>query len=186
MIEFLNRRILFIEKLKIKKGFPLFLYNLFKIVFSPIDFLFEYLNTRMNWKLITDQIGENPDFVKFLDKNEFGLGRWKIYKKDIIEPGSDLDSFPSDKLKMMIIKEYVDELMKFMKNSSIAIEDIVSLNVSVENIKNSDDYLKLYTVELYYYRLGSYLISRRRFYKWIMIFILLVITILILNSNNIL
>lgn len=136
-------------------------------ILAPWYLLMEYLTIRNFWKFITDEIGDNEELVSMLDKNEFGIGKWKIYKKDVIIPDSDLDVYDLKKLENMYKHEYSESFVQLLKKSSFDIENYVSLDVNAYLDKINDVTYKLIEVTLHYYRYPAYVKAIRYFKHWI-------------------
>ena len=136
-------------------------------VFAPWYLLMEYLTIRNFWKFITDEIGDNEELVTMLDKNEFGIGKWKIYKKDVIIPDSDLDVYDLKSLQNMYKHEYSESFIQLLKKSSFDIENYVSLDVDSYLDKIDDETYKMIEITLRYYRYPAYIKAQRYFKCWL-------------------
>lgn len=158
-------------------------YTILTIIFAPIFFFIHKKECKFFWEIILNEIGEKDEIVKFLDKNEFGLVPNKIYKKDVIDDNSDLIAHSTENLKLLIFREFSDNLMDlFKKHCTIDIENYISLLVDVQLYRKDNSLLKLYTVSIVYYRLNLYLGMKSIMVWWCSIVSMaLIILYLLLN-----
>lgn len=138
-----------------------------RILIAPYHLLMEYLTIRNFWKFITDEIGDNVELVTLLDKNEFGIGKWKIYKKDVLFPDDQIYVHDLDKLKLMYFNEFSEAIMTALKKSAFDVENYVSLVVDAYLHRESGVMLKMIEVSIMYYRYPLFLKAKRYFKYWI-------------------
>jgi hypothetical protein len=114
------------------------------------------------WRvLILEELLTKEPAVKFFDDNEFGYRWWKLYKKDIIEPDSFLDTLSVDELKIQVEREMTKSVLATIaENTTFDIEEYVSLICYASIIPEGK--LKMYGVSFQYYR---YHLIRKNLFK---------------------
>ena len=174
------------------KNFAKKWYIFISCIFAPVFLLLEILSYKKIWEnFILYEIGENEDFCKWLDNNEFGIEKkfgviTRIYKKDVIMPDDEkLSVFKTKELEFLIYKEYQDEFVKrFENNFQIDIENYVSLicDVSLQRIAETKEFMRIYELSLVFYRYDRFIIALRTFKTWLVIIaILIILTVSVLG-----
>lgn len=160
-----------------------YLYKFLSIVFAPIFYFIYWRECVTFWNIITNEIGDKKDIIDFLDKNEFGVGKFKLYKGDVIYEDSELSIYGNEQLKQVITQEYSEMLLSlFKKNCSIDIENYISLivQIDIERNENTNQIFKIYHVIITYYRIGLFDKSVLMF-KWWLAFVAVITTALYLT-----
>lgn len=157
----------------------------FKIFLAPIWFIQEWLCFKKYWKIILGELIENDPIFEFLDRNEFGLEKNRIVKKDLIETHEFLHGRKLDECKEIIKKEYVSELSNIIKsNCNINIEEIISLivNTDIKITKQNGEVYRnaIYEVSIQYCRLWWLEKAKQYSYVWLVFMGLLSIIFVIL------
>lgn len=129
----------------------------FRYLFAPLWLFFEWLTLRKYWKIILSELCTSDEIVDFLDRNEFGLKGYKIYKKDLIDTNEILIGKSLDECKIYISKEYMKTLCALIEsNSALNIEDLLNMTVTTDlHISKVDDEVhrnRIYTVTLQFWR----------------------------------
>jgi hypothetical protein len=122
------------------------------MLFLPITLLLDTFCFLWCWRVvIVPALLTQENVVKFFDENEFGYKWWKLYKKDMIEPDSFLDTIKFDELKVQVEREFTTSILKIIReNTSTDIEEYVSL-ICVTSI-DPDSKFRIYNVSMQYYR----------------------------------
>lgn len=172
------------------KNFSKKWYIVLSCIFAPIFFLLEYISYKKIWEnFILTEIGENEDFCKWLDLNEFGFDKkfnliTRIYKKDIIFPDDEkLSVYKTKDLEFTIYKEYFEAFIeKLEKYFQFDMENYVSLlcDVSLKRIGDTKEFMKIYEVSFVFYRYDRFIIALRTFKNWFNIFCVFVLIFIIL------
>lgn len=155
-------------------------YKFFYYLFLPITYLLEYICFRYYWKFILENLLTNDEMVNFLDKNEFGINSYKIYKKDIIEQDEFLNHLNLDELKLQIKKEMSTELIKKISEiSAFDLENYINITVNIYII----DGIKQYEIQIKYFR--HYMINylKSKLFIWIILMISVLTGIYLLNQS---
>lgn len=161
-----------------KNGKPNLMFKIFSFIFTPYFFLKERKILNYFWYIIQEELGNNAELVSYLDKNEFGIGKYKIYKKDVIIPNSDLDVFKPQQLEQMISKEYSTYILKLIHDSSsFNVEDYIGFAVKcyLHRQPNTEHILKIYEIELSFFRYPFYVKARKYFMWWLITFFVLLL-----------
>lgn len=163
-------------------------YIILSCIFAPVFFFLELFSMKKIWdNFILDEIGENEDFCKWLDINEFGIEKkfgtvTRIYKKDIIMPDDEkLGVYKAKELEYIIYNEYNDAFIeKLEKYFQFDIENYVSLlcDVTVSRIQDSHDFIKIYEISLVFYRYDRFIIALRTLKSWLYIISLTLLSVL--------
>ncbi len=143
----------------------------FKIFLAPIWFVLEWLCFRKYWNIILSELIEEDEIFNFLDRNEFGLQKNKIIKKDLIDNNEFLRGRKLDDCKEIIKKEYIIALTDlFRKYCNINIEEIISLVVTTDNKItkiNGESYRNnIYEVSIQYCRLWWFEKAKTYLFWW--------------------
>lgn len=153
----------------------------FKTFFAPIWFIMEWLCFRKYWNIILSELieTEGDEIINFLDRNEFGLQKNRIIKKDLIDNNEFLKGRKLDECKEIIKKEYVIALTDlFKKYCNINIEEIISLTVNVDTKitkLNGESYRNnIYEVSLQYCRLWWFEKAKTYLFWWFVIIFILI------------
>lgn len=151
----------------------------FKTFFAPIWFIMEWLCFRKYWKIILSEIIENDEIINFFDRNEFGLQKNKLVKKDLIDNNEFLHGRKLDECKEIIKKEYIIALTDlFRKYCSVNIEEIIALIVSTDTKItkiNGEAYRNnIYEVVIQYCRLWWFEKSKIYLFWWFVVIAIMV------------
>lgn len=124
-----------------------------KIVYilSPLLGFLEYINMRKSWKIIIEELLTKDDVVNWLDKQEFGLEKFQLRKKDLIQSGSYYDVINFSDVERTIKKEFINAFgEQIEKSCDVNIENEINLNVNVSHDSSIDR--KIYEVSIRYWR----------------------------------
>lgn len=164
----------FLDNLNHKK-FNKFLYYFL----LPVFFCIEYYLYRKYWKIILNEIGSSEEVVNWFDNEEFALTSNKLWKKDIIDIDSFLDSLDLVELQVKIKGEFSKRIVDlFTENLQLDIENYINLMVIVEYSKESTDKLKQYTTIIRYYRYQAIVDSIKWLVLWLLTTGLIISTLL--------
>lgn len=149
---------------------------LFQDLFLPLFLLIEYVCYRKIWfKIVIPELLTNDEIVNFLDRNEFGYSKNKLWKKDIIENGSMLDTFNPEEAEFNIQSEFVSAFTEIIeKNVSIDIENFITIKTHIDFVKSDRNIMKIYTVKLTYYRYPEIQRKLKYVWYWILSFCLII------------
>lgn len=185
----MNTLFQFLEKMtekSMQSKFNMFIYN----IFVPIHLILEYIAYLYFWKkVIIPELLTNDGIVDFLDKNEFGYKKNKLYKSDLIESNEFFDRLSLEESKHVIKKEYVEAFAEIFKDNVVLnIEDYLTMIVTTEvkTITHQGEIIreKIYTVVLQFCR---YYWMRKALIKsifWLIIVGLLSVSGIYILSNQ--
>lgn len=163
----------------------------FKIFLTPIWFVMEWLCFKKYWNIILSEIVENDSIINFFDKNEFGISKNRIIKKDLIDNNEFLKGRSLNDCQAIIKKEFVIALTDlFKKHCNINIEEIISLTVTTDTvittISNETYRNNIYEVAIQYCRLWWFQKAKKYLVWWLLTFLtLLIITFSIIYTTQI-
>lgn len=162
-----------LDKTETRKKY-LFLYY----ILCPIFYFLDVICFFYFWNKIKNEILVNDNIIKFLDDNEFSYKWWKLYKIDIIEPDSFLDTLNLEEMQVKIKAEFTIEFTNILaQNTAFDVENYINLNVETGFV--SEKKLKKYSVEIRYYRF--YLVIKN--IKYLFLWFLTIISLIYLLSQ---
>lgn len=148
----MNKIFIFLETLDLKKKS-----KLIRFLFAPIMIILEFITYKYYWKIILQELIETDQLMDFLLKNEFGLSKGRLIKKDLYDDNEFYTSKTDKEAKELMKKEFVDKLVILIeKFCKINIENyltlIVKTNTKITQQNNDVFQNKIYTVYLQYCR----------------------------------
>lgn len=142
----------------------------FQDLFLPIFLIIEYICYIKIWKkIVIPELLTNDEIVGFLDRNEFGLKKYMLWKKELIEKDSILDTFNPEEAEFAIQSEVVNGFTEIIeKHTNVDIENYITLNVKID-IESYDDTSKrhkIYTIKIMYYRYPEIMLKKKYLIWW--------------------
>lgn len=133
----------------------------------PLSIIFEYYLYRKYWKIILDEIDSSEDLVDWLNEQEFGLKGSKLYKSDLIDSDSFLDTLDLVELQVKVKGEFAKKLVDlFQENLQVDIENYIEMKI-LTGYANSTTKIKQYSVIIRYYRYQYLLNSLKVLPLWL-------------------
>lgn len=169
----MNKLFIFLDVYCYQKKFFKFLYYLF----LPISLILELIVYWYYWrKVILSEMLIHDEITDFFVRNEFGYKYYKLYKKDIIEPDSNLDYININELPSLIKAEISEALLKLLsKYVTINIEQYINILVKFKwFITKEGNKIKYYTCDVRFYRLQFIKEDIKYLVWWILGFDLLI------------
>lgn len=164
-------------------------YIILSIIFAPVFLFLERMSMKHIWEyFILTEIGENEEFCKWLDHNEFGLEKklgllTRIYKKDIVTEDDDkLGVYNTKELELIIYKEYHQAFIKKLEeNFQFDIENFVSLlcDAYIQRAEDSNVLMRVYEISLVFYRYDRFIIAYRTMKTWMWVFALILVCLFV-------
>lgn len=175
----MNKIFVFLETLDLKRRS-----KLIRFLFAPIIIVLEFLTYRYYWKIILQELIETDQLMDFLLKNEFGLNKGRLVKKDLYDDNEFYASKTDKEAKELMKKEFVDKIVILIeKFCKINIENYLTLIVETNTeITHQNDNVfqnKIYTVYLQYCRYYNMIKLIKTNIIWILLNLSLLILLLI-------
>lgn len=150
-------------------------------VFAPVFWLIEAATYKYLWEdLIIDTIGEDFEFMEWLDKNEFGFGYCgrrcsRIYKKEIVDNDHKLAVYKPAEMQGIVYKEFLDALLEKLKTFPTDLENHITMTVTCDYMPTENGAVKMYEVTIAQLRYNLFTEMYRLRNKWYKIVSVLVL-----------